>query len=124
MFFRASRSSLQLSLKPITCIAKVHTDFLFVGFSRLCNKRLGEKSVRGSGVKQGIRGEEVREGREEGGNPPRCFCARVAHCTCKLTASRFDRSLPSERRRGGRRRSGRRFSVKKKKERCHLVAGI
>ena len=79
--------------------------------------------MKGSGVRQGIRVEEVREGREEGGNPPCCFCARVAHCTCKLTASRFDRSLPSERRRGGR-RSGRRFSVKKKKERCHLVASI
>ena len=39
----------------------MHTDFLFVGFSRLCNKRLGEKSVRRSGVKQGIREEEEWE---------------------------------------------------------------
>ena len=46
----------------LTCTVKVHTDFLFVGFSRLCYKRLGEESVRGSGVRQGIRGEEVREG--------------------------------------------------------------
>jgi hypothetical protein len=72
-----------------------------------------------------MKGEEVREG---GGRRVEALHVAsvhwVAHCTCKLTASRFDRSLPFERRRGGRRRSGRRFFCKEKKERCHLVASI
>ena len=89
----------------------VHIDFLLVDLV-IFIPRGGERKER---REVGWKKEEVREGREEGGSPPCCFCAWVAHCTCRLTASRFDRSLPSERRRGGRRRSGRRFSVKKRK---------